>query len=188
LGNYSLFFIDGHTDFMWPELSSSHGAAGMDLAIVTGNAHDKLANIENAGPYFREDQVWCVGNREFDKNYVSAIKNSDIHYYDLDKLREEGIKKTVNMFFASLSADEPDGFWIHLDVDVLDPQIMPAVDSPDPGGLSYTELISLLEDLLTHPLCTGLEITILDPDLDPGGKVVREFIFHIGNTIKRAVG
>src|SRR5882762_874502 len=27
-GNYKLFFIDGHTDFMWPALSSTHGVAG----------------------------------------------------------------------------------------------------------------------------------------------------------------
>jgi arginase len=26
------------------------------------------------------------------------------------------------------------GYWIHVDVDVLDPTFMPAVDSPDAGG------------------------------------------------------
>src|ERR1017187_5860695 len=42
-GGLQAFFIDGHTDFMWPALSSTHGVAGMDLANVTGNGHDKLS-------------------------------------------------------------------------------------------------------------------------------------------------
>jgi arginase len=31
-------------------------------------------------------------------------------------------------------------YWVHVDVDVLDPAVMPAVDAPDPGGIAYTEL------------------------------------------------
>ena len=64
LGNYKLFFIDGHTDFMWPSLSSTHGVAGMDLAIVTGHGHEKLSNIDGCRPYFTETipGVWVTGN------------------------------------------------------------------------------------------------------------------------------
>ena len=187
LGDYRLFFIDGHTDFMWPSLSSTHGVAGMDLAIVTGHGHDKLSNIYQLGPYFKEQNVWCVGNREFDVRYVAAIENTAIHYYDLKTLRESGLPACVHSFFDSLVSEPADGFWIHLDVDVLDPLIMPAVDSPDPGGLSYPELNMMLESLLSHPLCTGLEITILDPDRDPDGKIVNEFILEAGATIQRSL-
>jgi arginase len=187
LGEYKLFFIDGHTDFMWPALSSTHGVAGMDLAIVTGHGHQKLSNIDGFRPYFGETDTWCVGNREFDPDYVAAIEKTDIHYYDLNVLRNQGMAACIDSFIANLSTDEPDGFWIHLDTDVLDPLIMPAVDSPDPGGLNYPELISLLDPLLSHPLCTGMEITILDPDRDPDGKIVREFILEVGNTIKKTL-
>jgi arginase len=187
LGEYKLFFIDGHTDFMWPELSSTHGVAGMDLAIVTGHGHEKLSDIDGYRPYFRETDTWCVGNREFDPEYVAAIEKTGIHYYDLNVLRKHGMAACVDSFFADLSTDEPDGFWIHLDADVLDPLIMPAVDSPDPGGLNYPELIGLLDPLLSHPLCTGMEITILDPDRDPDGKIVREFTFEVGDTIKKSL-
>jgi len=186
-GDYRLFFIDGHTDFMWPSLSSTHGVAGMDLAIVTGHGHEKLSNIYQQGPYVKEQNVWCVGNREYDIHYVAAIENTAIHYYDLKSLRQSGTSECIRSFFDSLDSVPADGFWIHLDVDVLDPLIMPAVDSPDPGGLSYPELNMMIESLLSHPLCTGMEITILDPDLDPDGKVVREFILETGATIQRSL-
>ena len=186
-GHYKLFFIDGHTDFMWPALSSTHGVAGMDLAIVTGYGHDHLTDIDGCRPYFREADTWCVGNREYDPAYVAAIANTSIHYYDLNALRKSGMTTCIHSFFTSLSEEPPDGFWVHLDVDVLDPEIMPSVDSPDPGGLNYAELISLLDPLLSHPLCSGMEITILDPDRDPSGKIVREFISQVGNSIRRSL-
>ncbi|MBL7758409.1 MAG: arginase family protein [Chitinophagaceae bacterium] len=61
-------------------------------------------------------------------------------------------------------------------MDVLDPRWMPAVDSPDPGGLSYDELSQWLSPLLASPLLTGLDITILDPSLDINGDITRRFI------------
>ncbi|RSS72831.1 arginase family protein, partial [Streptomyces sp. WAC05292] len=61
------------------------------------------------------------------------------------------------------------GFWVHLDADVLDPSVMPAVDSPDPGGLFPGELADLLRVLIGSPRCVGLNVTIYDPDLDPDG-------------------
>lgn len=187
LGNYKLFFIDGHTDFMWPALSSTHGVAGMDLAIVTGHGHEKLTNIDGYQPYFRETDVWCVGNREYDPDYVAAIEKTNIHYYDLNALRKYGMAACIQSFFRDLSTDQPDGFWVHLDVDVLNPLIMPAVDSPDPGGLDYPELLILLDPLLYHPLCVGMEITILDPDRDPEGNIVKEFVLQIGGCIKKSL-
>jgi arginase len=60
-----------------------------------------------------------------------------------------------------------DGFWIHLDADVLDPADMPAVDSPEPNGLRLDQVAELLTPLVRHPKVRGLELTIYDPKLDP---------------------
>ena len=67
-----------------------------------------------------------------------------------------------------------DGFWVHLDVDILDAAVMPAVDSPDPGGLQHDELRELLRPLLASEKCVGIDIGIFDPDLDPDGKYAVE--------------
>lgn len=76
---------------------------------------------------------------------------------------------------------------IHLDVDILDDILMPAVDSRQPDGLSYEELNGILELLLKSKLCAGMEITILDPDLDPAGKYTQQFISKIGPAIRNAL-
>ena len=68
-----------------------------------------------------------------------------------------------------LESPELDGFWLHLDADVLDPTVMPAVDSPDPDGLTVAELTAIVTALARSPRCVGLHLTIYDPDLDPEG-------------------
>lgn len=68
---------------------------------------------------------------------------------------------------AGLRQREIEGFWIHLDVDVLDGAAMPAVDSPLPGGIGFNDLSALLRCLRADPLARGLQVTIFDADLDP---------------------
>lgn len=182
-GTYALFFLDGHTDFMWPSLSQTGGAAGMDLAIVTGHGHNKLCNIGDQGPYFKEDHVWCVGNRDNEDWYVKAIADSDIHYVDLSALRAIGVKKCIDEFLQMVETGKLDGFWIHIDVDVLNDRIMPAVDSRQPDGLEYEEFNEILQLLFSHDKATGLEITILDPELDPTGGYTKEFVQQFCKTI-----
>jgi arginase len=176
VGNFALFFLDGHTDFMWPSLSQTGGAAGMDLAIVTGYGHDKLTNIDMLKPYFNENHIWCVGNRDYEELYVKAIMDSKINYADLNTLRQYGIKNCIADFLKMVKTQKLDGFWMHIDVDVLNDNIMPAVDSRQPGGLNYEEFDEILNLLLADAKIKGLEITILDPDLDPTGQFTQDFV------------
>ncbi|MES2776042.1 MAG: arginase family protein [Bacteroidota bacterium] len=138
-GNYAVFYLDGHTDFMEPELSETKAAGGMVAAIVAGRGHPKLTNIDNELPYIKEQHVWCVGNREYDDEYEDAIRFSDATYISLDMLREKGLAQVVASFLEMVKQESLDGFWLHIDVDVLADDIMPAVDSRTPGGLTYQE-------------------------------------------------
>lgn len=187
-GKYGLFFLDGHTDFVMPHNSQTKGAAGMDLAIVTGNGHDKLTNIRNKKPYIKEEWVWCAGNREYDQQYLQPILKSKINYYDLKRLREEGTGKCIDSFIKMVNEENFDGFWIHVDVDVLDDNIMPAVDSRNADGLSYAEFEDLLQPLLAHPKAAGMEITILDPQLDKDGMYTKAFVKVLSRLLGKKAG
>jgi arginase len=190
-GSFALFSLDGHTDFVLPSLSETAGAAGMDLAIVTGYGHHKLTDIGGQKPYFKEGHTWCVGNRYFEEEeYVQAIVDSGIHYTDLTALRKEGIEQCVAGFLQMVKDNNLDGFWIHIDVDVLNDDIMPAVDSRQADGLSYAEFNELIRLLLSDRKATGLQITILDPDLDPAGTYTKAFVDNFCNTVNstRATG
>lgn len=177
LGNYGLFYLDGHTDYIPPRLSPSGGVAGMDLAIVSGLGHEKLTNIDHHKPYFSEEHIFCVGNAETDdEEYVRQIQNSDIHYFDLYNLRKNGFRKTSTDFLKMVEEKNLDGFFVHFDVDVLNDEIMPAVDSRMEDGIDYDNLKDILRPLLENEKCFGMEITILDPDYDPNGEFTQPFV------------
>lgn len=176
LGRYGLFYMDGHTDYMWPEFSQTAGAAGMDLAIVCGQGHDKLTDIDGCKPYIKEEDVYCFGNREYDPEYVQLTLDSQMHYFDLASIREKGVDQITTDFLRMVDSKKLDGFWIHLDVDILNDEIMPCVDSRTPDGLWYDELKYTLLPLLASPYFAGIEITILDPTLDKDGKYLTAFV------------
>jgi arginase len=171
-GRYGLVFIDGHTDFRHPGNAAFVGAAaGEDLALVTGRGQTELTSIERLRPYFQDSDVVVLGIREHDE-YRMDIKAAGMPHRTVPVLRTEGMPRTAA--WASRLLSDTDGFWVHLDVDVLDPTVMPAVDAPDEGGIGYGELEHLLADLVRLPACMGLEVTVFDPDYDPDGRYARE--------------
>ena len=181
-GNYGLFYLDGHTDFMNVSLSETGGVGGMAASIVTGNGHEKLTNILNLSPYIKEENLWCVGNREYDDEYENEIRNSTATYLSLEMLRKQGIENGVKSFLSQIETKNLDGFWLHIDVDVLNDAVMPCVDSRTPDGLTYCEFNELTSYLFQSEKLSGLEITILDPDLDTSGQYTKEFVANITTT------
>jgi arginase len=188
-GRYGLVYVDGHTDFATPETSPSGGAAGMDLALVAGQGPDALTDLDGLGPLVREEDIVLLGHRDMDdpdRYWNRVLFATAIRRQDLGALRRTGIKPTAAETLATLRNRDLDGFWIHVDVDVLNSTLMPAVDSPQPDGLSYEELHQLLVPLLMSDLVTGIQFTIFDPDLDPEGRYAQELARAIANALGRA--
>jgi len=174
-GRFGLVFIDGHLDFRHPGNSELVGAAaGADLALVSGKGPDRLANIDGLGPLVRDDDIVALGERE-DYPEWRDIHDTDITVWDLWKMRSLGVNRVALKTLEEMESSGVEGFWVHLDADVLDDAIMPAVDSRQPDGLSYTELIEFLRPLLGSPLATGMQVTIFDPELDRDGKIAAKF-------------
>ncbi len=188
LGRFGLAFIDGHLDFRHPGNSELVGAAaGADLALVTGRGPDRLVDIDGLRSLVRDGDVVALGERE-DYPEWRDIHKTDIVVCDLGELRALGPSKAAMKFVGRMEAGGVDGFWIHLDADVLDDAIMPAVDSRQPGGLSYSELVELLRILLDSGLAVGMEITIFDPELDPTGEIADGFAAAIVEAFRASGG
>ena len=174
LGRYGLAAIDASHDFRHPGNSDRIGAAGgEELALATGRGQDDLTNLEGRRPYMRDEDVRLFGIRDEFEEDVAELRELKIPVVTVSELREWGPADVAAATALSLENDALDGFWVHLDADVLDPTVMPAVDSPDPDGLLPDELTALLRPLIRSPRCVGLNITIYDPDLDPAGSAGR---------------
>jgi len=181
-GRFGLFFIDGHADFYQPEASPTGEVADMDLAIVTGRGPEILTAIENLQPFVRDEDVIAFGYRDTDeqKQYGSQdIKATNIHSMELSEIKKIGLKKAVSRSLQNILDNNIEGFWIHLDADVLDDHIMPAVDYRMPGGISFEELSKTLSILLASQKAVGMSIAIFNPALDKDGSIAKAFVDSI---------
>src|SRR3954451_24159948 len=171
-GRIGLVFVDGHSDFRHPGNASYIGAAaGEDLALVTGRGQADLAAIESRRPHFRDVDVVVMGIRAQDE-YRLDLQAAGIVTRPVPTLRSEGAARSAQ--WARDQLVDCAGYWVHVDMDVLDPAVMPAVDAPSPGGIAFPELELLLSGLVESPHCLGIEITVFDPDYDPDGGFAEE--------------
>ena len=174
-GRYGLFFVDGHADFATPATSPSHGAAGMDLSLATGRGPAVLSDLEGLRPLVRDEDTIVVGFRD-EESLPPAISACRV-----DRLRSVGPAQFARREIGRLRADGVEGFWIHVDADVLDPEFMPAVDTPEPGGLEPAELAQLVGELLASDLAVGIQVCIYDPDRDADGTGARLLVGILGD-------
>jgi len=164
-----LAYIDAHADFATPEESATGSAASMCLALATGRGDTPLARLGGDAPLARPEDIVVIGRRDDAEPYYGqdALRASAILDLPQDGVRVRGTAETARAALERLTRSELGGFWIHVDADVLDPSVMPAVDSPEPNGLGLDELAELLTPLVRDKNALGLELTIYDPKLDP---------------------
>jgi len=168
-GRYGLVHLDGHTDFRHPGNSADcRSLAGEDLAAAVGLHWPALTGPD--GGYFRAGDAVHAGCRDDDEHLAEASRVL-AQVIPASRVRQAGPSATADAILRTVTAGHLDGYWLHLDVDILDPEVMPAVDSPDPGGLSPAELTELLTALA--PGAAGAQVTVFDPDLDPDGRYAR---------------
>lgn len=170
---FGLVYIDAHSDCQTPSISATGGVAGMPLAVLTGNTVNLLEPDREPRVYIPESDTILVGCRDdfdiVDGKGGKHVVGTGIRVRDLDDIRQTGSAELADELLAGFVRQGIHDVWIHLDVDVLNPGIMPAVDSPDPGGLYEAELRDLLRPLLASPMVGGMHATIYDPDRDPHG-------------------
>lgn len=175
-GRFGLVFVDGHSDFRHLGNAEAVGAAaGEDLAIVTGRGGDRR---------FADDDVVAAGIRA-DDEYLNELRRLGMTVHLASEIRGHAAE-VGDGIVAAMEERGVGGYWIHLDVDVLDASVMPAVDSPDPDGLDWRDLPDLLGPLLASPLATGMEVTVFDPDLDEDGSLAAALAGSLADAFGRA--
>lgn len=178
---YGLVYLDGHADFRHEGNAPFVGAAaGENLALVTGRGQRVLTDIDGLRPYLRDADVVVVGIRQHDEHRLD-LRAAGIEYRTVPELRAEGAARTAGWAREVLA--DCAGYWVHVDVDVLDPSVMPAVDAPGAGGVSYGELEVLLAGLTSVPECLGVHISVFDPDYDTHGGYAREIVHLLSNAL-----
>lgn len=176
-GPLALVHVDGHSDFRHPgnhDFETIPGAAaGMDLALVTGRGEPLATEWPGViGPLVADADVIQLGERESrDADFAwPDVNETAMTRIDIFEALAIGVNGIAARIAETLMAIPDKGFWIHLDVDVLDQAVMPAVDCPGSPGIAPDDLVAVLQPLVGDPRCRGMTVRVFDPDLDPDGR------------------
>src|SRR5690606_23740730 len=99
-----------------------------------------------------------------------AVLAPPIHSIPIQEISRIGVPETVSLALTHLA--DLERIWLHLDLDVLDQSVLPAVDTPGSPGLDFPALTELVTRLLASGRFVGADVTIYDPERDPEGAFV----------------
>jgi ornithine--oxo-acid transaminase len=164
-----LVWIDAHLDSHTAATTHSGNIHGMPLAALLGEGDPLLTGV--AGPRLDPARVCVLGARAWEAEERALLDRLGVRVIDMDEVGRRGL---AECFADALAiAGGPDGagpFGVTLDLDALDPHLLPAVSCREAGGLAPWPLADALLGLRTRPNLVGLEITEYRPDLDLDGR------------------
>ena len=131
-----VLWIDAHGDFNSPATTPSGFLGGMCLGAACGR--------------------WDAG-------WPETIDPASVHFLGVREL-DPGEREDVEEAGVQRGVPDDGPVYVHLDVDGLDPSVMP-VQFPVPGGLQLDEVRDVLAALAGGGRLVGIEITALE---DPG--------------------
>ena len=143
-GDLSVLFMDAHGD-----LRDSYMGTRWSHASVARRISETCGIVE-------------VGVRSISKDEHDYARANGVPVFywppacdDLDALMESVCENLSQRVYVSI------------DLDVLDPSIMPSVGTPEPGGLGWREATAMLAAVARHSEVVGFDIVELSPEEGP---------------------
>ena len=139
-----------------------------DVTVLHLDAHTDMRNEYQGSPLSHA----CVARRASELCTVvqAGIRSSSEaewkHLSDQGNLpiTASSIKRDINTATTEiLKRLTSQNVYITLDVDFLDPSVMPATGTPEPGGLDWFELLHILKQVTRHHKVVGFDIVELSP-------------------------
>lgn len=158
-----VLWFDAHGDFNTQETTPSGFLGGMPLAMLVGRGEQSLAQAVGVTQPIAEADVVLAGARDLDPLEREALESSAVtHLPDTESL------------LSHTPLDVP--LYVHLDVDVLDPGELGAVDYPAPGGINLETLARALNHVVVTSEVAGLNLACLNAAKDPEGRDLKAAI------------
>ncbi len=160
-----MLWLDAHGDFNTPETTASGYLGGMGLAGACGR-WDAGLGMDLVDPR----EVVLAGVRDLDGDERQALERSSVTVIGASP---------IETLVAVTNALDGAPVYIHLDLDVIDPEEMPA-KFPAPNGLRAEKLFDVLEAVASSSKLVGLEITAFEaPDEEEERQAAAATVMHV---------
>ena len=143
----------------------AHVEAYPDLSVLYLDAHADLRNEYMGTPYGHAS----AARRAYECCPIALAGIRSMCQEEHDFIRENNIPvwywdpNSLNSSWESILDSLSGSVYVSVDLDVLDPALMPAVGTPEPGGLAWPQLVSLLGKVADSRRIVGFDVCELSP-------------------------
>ncbi|MGZ8918720.1 MAG: arginase [Methylobacter sp.] len=168
-GKFCLIWLDAHMDAHTFATSPSGNIHGMPLAALLGKADPKLAAMYPGSAFIKPENLILIGVRSYENEEYALLKQAAIEIVFAGQINglAQTLIKTIDKLSLSCQA-----IGISIDLDCLDPEDAPGVETAASGGIKAVELITALALINRHPKVCGLEISEFNPEKDSKNKTL----------------
>jgi agmatinase len=172
-------------------------AMDKDFAIIDFDAHmdlrDEYMNLKTSHTTFmrrineqaKPRKIVEIGTRAVCKEEMNYAKRADINFITTQQIREEGVDETVDTVNRVLR--NIGKIYLTVDLDVLDPGFVPAVQNPEPDGLCSHMFYDLLSSICDKRI-VAFDVVEVSPPYDNGVTSIQaaKTIFEILSAIEKS--
>lgn len=181
-------------------LGSTRAFKKQNCAIISFDAHLDLRNeymnlktshttfMRRINEQVKPKRLIEIGTRAVCKEELSYAKKAGTSYFTANQIRSEGVDDVLEKI-SSLIADVKQ-IYLTIDLDVLDPAFVPAVQNPEPNGLCSHMFYDLLAGLVDERVAV-FDVVEVAPNYDNGNSAVQaartifEVLCHIEKARKK---
>jgi len=157
------------------------GGLGKDHALLCFDAHLDLRKeymdqpvchatvVRRISEMVEPFKIIEVGTRAACKEEIDYARDEKIMYLTSHRISQVGAERAAEQLNNQL--EDCDRIYLTIDMDVLDPAFAPAVQNPEPEGLSTNVLLDLLFKTC-DARTVGFDITEVTPHYDAGSTAV----------------
>jgi len=152
-GEIDVVNVDAHADFI-DEMPGGRLSGASQIR--------RLAEL----PFVRS--VTELGLRNAEREEVDGMRELGARWATTAEVIERGGPEVVSELVP-----ESEALYVSIDIDVLDPSVVPGTTLPEPGGLDYRRLRELLAAVAGRGRVVGFDVVELNPPHDVGTNTAR---------------
>lgn len=170
-----LVWVDRDADLNTPATTPSGRIDGMVLAHAIGRGAPELVRFWGEAPLVREPDVTVFGVGRLDPAEQEFLSKSPMRYVDASEVESKGGAAAATEVLVHSHADTK-GFVLHLDVDVISSEELPAVNLPATAGLNLSNVQAALNEFVGHQNLLAWDVAQYNPDKDPDGSGAKKIV------------
>lgn len=179
-----LIYFDGDADLTTPETTHSGIFDSMGMSHLIGSGDPELAHIGPRFPLVPQDRIVLFGFQPYEIEPAEArlLETSAMLQYPVTSMGDRPVEQAAAA--RARLEERARAVAVHFDVDVMDSAEIPLGNWPHYDALSFGDTMRCLRVFVASPKLAALVVTELNPDHDPDGLLVRQFIDAFADALR----